>query len=59
MTEKFISEILIKAIEKMAKQDLTKNDESWKKEASVLLDERIAAFNRLEWLSSQQQPRFN
>lgn len=59
MTEKTVGEILLKAIEKMALNEKQTTDESWKKEAIVALDERIASFNRLEWLGTQQQADFN
>jgi hypothetical protein len=58
MNEKTVGEILVKAIAKMAQQEQL-NDESWKKEAIVALDERIAAYNKLEWLSIQQRPLLN
>jgi len=59
MDDKTVNEILLKAIEQMAIQDKQKNDESWKKEAIVALDERIAGFNKLEWLGHTQQSKFN
>jgi hypothetical protein len=58
MNEKTVGEILLKAIAKMAQQEQHK-DESWKKEAIVALDERIALYNKLEWLGSLQQARHN
>lgn len=58
MNEKTVGEILLKAIAKMAQQEQL-NDESWKKEAIVALDERIAAYNKLEWLSTNQRPLLN
>jgi len=59
MNEKNIGEILIKAIEKMARQEEQQQDESWKKEAILALDERIAAFNKLTMASFKQQPHLN
>lgn len=56
MNDQQIGEILMRAIEKMALQE---RDESWKKEAALILDERIQAFNKLNLLSFQQRPTLN
>lgn len=57
MKEKTVNEILLKAIKKMSEQEA--RDESWKKEAMIALDQRIAAFNKLTYLSLYQQPYLN
>ena len=59
MNEKTVSEILLKAIEKMAQQERLANDESWKKEAIQALDEQVAAFNKLTFASLRQKPNLN
>lgn len=59
MNEKTVSEILLKAIEKMAQQEHLETDESWKKEAIQALDERIAAYNKLTFAGLQQKPNLN
>ena len=56
MKEKEIGEIIVKAIEKMVEQE---KDESWKAEAILALDERIAAFNKLVYKSFTQYPELN
>ena len=59
MNEKTVSEILLKAIEKMAQQEPLEHDESWKKEAIQALDERIAAYNKLTFAGLRQKPNLN
>lgn len=54
MLEKEIDSILVSAIQQVAQQEIV-SDESWKKEAILRLDERIAAFNKLTHMGYQQQ----
>lgn len=56
MKEKEIGEIIMKAIEKMVENE---KDESWKAEAILALDERIAAFNKIVYKSFTQYPELN
>ena len=57
MNKQDVKTAIVNTINKLRQED--KKDESWKKEAIVELDERIAAFNMLTFKGLQQHPFYN